>query len=138
MQLFRKLWSDESGSVVSAELVTIGTMVAVGAVVGLQEASNAVNDELRDVSKALHNLNQSYSYSGMSGCNSMTAGSSFIDTRAGGLPRRPDPAPAPKPVAPKTSDATPAQPEFDATFLSEADELPFEVEGPATPADDKL
>jgi hypothetical protein len=136
MQDLRKIWSDESGSVISAELVTIGALVTAGAVVGLQEASNALNEELRDVSKAIRNLNQSYSYCGFSGCGSMTAGSAFIDSRAGGLPRPQEPLP--RPAAPKTSDATPAQPELDAQFLSEADELPLEVDGPITPAADKL
>lgn len=136
MHDLREFWSDESGSLISAELVTIGTVVTVGAVVGLQEASNAVRDEMRDVSQAIRNLNQSYSYRGFSGCYSMTAGSAFIDTNSGGLPRPQDPAP--RPATPKTSDAGPAQFESEATFLSEAEEPPFEDNSPATPADDKL
>jgi hypothetical protein len=139
MHDLRKFWSDESGSVISAELVTIGTVVTVGAVVGLQEASNTVHDEMRDVGKAIRNLNQSYSYRGFSGCYSMTAGSAFIDTNSGGLPRPQDPAP--KPATPKTSDASPAEPEPDVTFLadeSEAEEPLAEDNSPPTPAADKL
>ena len=139
MHDLREFWSDESGSLISAELVTIGTVVTVGAVVGLQEASNTVHDEMRDVSQALRNLNQSYSYRGFSGCYSMTAGSAFIDTDAGGLPRPQDPVP--KPAAPKTSDSGAEEPESEVTFLSdqaEAEESPFENNSPATPADDKL
>jgi Flp pilus assembly pilin Flp len=80
MHSLRNFWKDEAGSVVSAELVTIGAVVAFGAVTGMQTVSNAVNDELKDVTKAIRSLDQSYSYRGFRGCNSMTAGSAFVDT----------------------------------------------------------
>jgi len=73
----QSFWNDESGSIVSAEMVTIGAIVAMGAVTAAQTASSTIDDELRDVSKAIRNLNQSYSYKGFRGCNAVTAGSTF-------------------------------------------------------------
>lgn len=136
MHDLRSIWSDETGSVISAELVTIGTMLTVGAVVGLQEVSTAINEELRDVSKAIRSLDQSYSYRGFAGCNSMTAGSAFIDTQSRAEPRPQEPVQ--KPISPKTSDATSAVPEPQASFLIESEDEPLADEGPITPADDKL
>src|SRR5258708_14887606 len=94
MHSLRSFWNDDAGSVVSAELVTIGTVVAVGAVTGMQTVSTAVNDELKDVTKAMRNLNQSYSYCGFRGCNSMTAGSAFVDTSIAVHADRPGNTPA--------------------------------------------
>jgi len=77
MRLLLSLWHDESGFIVSAELVTICTLGVIGGVVGLNVAGKAVDDELTDIACALRSLDQSYSYSGHQGCRAQTAGSSF-------------------------------------------------------------
>lgn len=86
----RRLWHDEAGVVISAELVLILTIVVLGVIVGLVEVRNAVVAELNDLSLAFSHLNQSYGYTGFiggwkpwCGWTSWTAGSSFIDVYDG-------------------------------------------------------
>ncbi|MCA9080704.1 MAG: hypothetical protein KDA58_09105 [Planctomycetaceae bacterium] len=81
----KSLWYDESGFVVSAELILISTVCVLGLVAGLSCLRDAMVGELRDVSQAFSSVRQSYSYNGMHGCrtrcgtSSWVAGSSFRD-----------------------------------------------------------
>ncbi|MEW4490491.1 branched-chain amino acid aminotransferase [Thalassoglobus sp. JC818] len=75
----KQLLSDESGFVVSSELVLVGTIAVTGTLVGLVEVRNSAVNELNDLGDSLENLNQSYCYGGLAGCRSATAGSQFID-----------------------------------------------------------
>lgn len=77
MQWLKSLWKDEMGSVITAEAVLLGTMGVVGATVGLNMASDSVDQELRDVSHSLRHLDQSYEFAGRTGCRARTAGSVF-------------------------------------------------------------
>ncbi len=77
MQWLKSLWSDESGSILTAEAALLGTMGLVGAGVGLNMASTSMNDELKDVSRSIRHLDQSYEIRGFKGCRSQTAGSAF-------------------------------------------------------------
>jgi hypothetical protein len=52
---------------------------------GLTTVAEAVNDELRDVARALRSLDQSYAIRGFHGCGAATAGSVFIDWHARGM-----------------------------------------------------
>ena len=61
------LWMDEAGFVVSAELALVSTIATLGMVTGLAEASNNVNQEVRDVGAAYGSLDQSFSYKNSSG-----------------------------------------------------------------------
>ncbi len=87
---FHNLINDETGFVVSAELVLVATLLVLGTIVGLSEVQHAVTQELNDVGDAFGNLNQSYCYSGFSarkqlscfcGFKSITTGSAFADTQ---------------------------------------------------------
>ena len=60
------LWNDESGVILSAEIVLIGTILVLGMIVGLVELQCAVVAELSDLSSAVGNLDQSYRTSGFS------------------------------------------------------------------------
>ena len=40
--MFRKLWNDEAGFVVSAELVLIATILVLGMIVGLSEVQHGL------------------------------------------------------------------------------------------------
>ena len=60
------LWNDESGVILSAEIVLIGTILVLGMIVGLVELQCAVVAELSDLSSAIGNLDQSYKTSGFS------------------------------------------------------------------------
>ena len=140
MHNLQSFWNDEAGSVVSAELVTIGTVVAVGAVTGLQTVSTAINDEMKDVTKSMRNLNQGYSYRGFRGCNSMTAGSAFVDTAIdvqGDRPVNPPAGNQPRPSA-DSSMAVPDAAEFDSELADELESRESEANGPVTSADEKL
>jgi hypothetical protein len=127
MHSVREFWVDQSGSLLSAELVLVGTVVTVGAVTGLQTVASSVEDEIRDVSQSIRKVNQSYSYRGFRGCFSQTAGSAFIDPTLG----NPTPADWPKaqPIPPQTSRLAPVGPQYE--FEDPNDDL----EAPTTPAD---
>ena len=132
MRIIMGFWSDEYGGVLSAELVTIGAVVAVGAVAGLREASNAINDELGDVASAVRSLDQSYSFHGFRGCNSMTAGSAFVDTSIGVVA---DQQAGPDNLLP----SDPSTPESrERGFVEELNAPASSADEPITPADAKL
>ncbi len=85
--MLKQLWNDESGFIVSSELILISTILVIGMVVGLSEVQHAVVQELGDVADAIGSVNQSYRYSGFSarksgrkrGLKSFTVGSRFND-----------------------------------------------------------
>lgn len=80
------LWTDESGMIISAELVMIGTVGVLALMSGLVCVRDSINGELHELSEAFGSVNQSYYYSGQHGClkdgnmvSSYTAGSSYTD-----------------------------------------------------------
>tara|TARA_R110002095_G_scaffold159356_1_gene138169 strand:- start:11362 stop:11685 length:324 start_codon:yes stop_codon:yes gene_type:complete len=79
MNMLSKFWNDEAGFVVSSELVLIGTILVLGVVVGLATVRDQVVQELGDLALAISNINQSYSFSGVTGHTSSVAGSIFND-----------------------------------------------------------
>lgn len=77
MNLLAKLWRDETGVLLSAEAVVVGTVAVVGLTTGLTVVAKSVNEELQDVAFAIRSLDQSYSIPAIEGCGAKTAGSSF-------------------------------------------------------------
>ncbi len=84
--MMNALLNDESGFIVSAELVLIATIVVIGLIVGLSSIQHAVVAEMNDVGDAIGQLNQSYYFSGFSkkqsfGCEiaAYTRGTVFHD-----------------------------------------------------------
>jgi len=77
--VFTRLWNDEAGFVISSELVLVATILVIGMIVGLTTVRDQVVQELADVAGAISDINQSYSYSAVTGHTSQTAGSDFID-----------------------------------------------------------
>jgi hypothetical protein len=83
--MFQKLWDDESGIILSAELVLVLTISVMGIIVGVEQVVIAVNEELKDFGNAIGAMNQTYGFSGFEGCHlngletSYTSGSGFID-----------------------------------------------------------
>ena len=65
METCRRLWSDEAGFIVSAELVLVSTILVIGMIVGLVSVRNQVVQELVDVGQAIGNLSQSYAFGGV-------------------------------------------------------------------------
>ena len=98
--MVRSLWRDESGFIISAELVLIATILVIGLIVGMSEVQQAGVAELNDVADAIGSANQPYSYSGFTkrdgwgwgrggwggwgwggGVHAYTAGSFFVDVQ---------------------------------------------------------
>ena len=75
MRIFRDLWHDEFGVILSAELVILGTVGVVGLTTGLSMVSQSVNGELQDLAFAMRSLDQSYNIPGQQCCVAYTAGS---------------------------------------------------------------
>src|SRR5690606_5881245 len=84
--MLKKLWNDEAGAILSAELVLIMTLLVIGMIVGLSELQDAVVNELNDVGEAIGSLNQSFFFHGQSSkvgqgatLKAATYGSAFVD-----------------------------------------------------------
>lgn len=58
MNIAKKLWTDQAGTVMSAEMVTLGTVAVLSSVVGVGVLSNAVNDELAEVAMEVRGFEQ--------------------------------------------------------------------------------
>jgi hypothetical protein len=81
-------WNDQTGFVLTAELVLISTLLVLGLIVGLTSVQAALVGELGDVGDAIGSLNQSYYAEGFvsrkafhydGGVKSFTAGSAYRD-----------------------------------------------------------
>ncbi|MBL9081288.1 MAG: hypothetical protein JNK76_05750 [Planctomycetales bacterium] len=77
--LFERLWTEEAGAIVSAEVMLIASILVIGVIVGLAAVRDSVVTELADVAQALANVNQSYSYSGVTGHHALSGGGAFND-----------------------------------------------------------
>jgi hypothetical protein len=73
----KKLWNDEGGAVLSAEVVLVGTVAVLGSVTGLHMAAQAVDEELREFAYAIRSLDQSYAFLGHHSCRAWSAGSCY-------------------------------------------------------------
>ena len=89
--LARQIWYDENGLIISAELITIVTILVLGLIVGMSCLQASLVNEYQDIGMAVSSLNQSYSYGGIRGhrtrCgnSSWKAGSAFYDRSGSGL-----------------------------------------------------
>jgi hypothetical protein len=81
MPLLRKLWEDDcGGGLLSAELLFLYSTLVLGTVSGLVAMRQALLSELTESAQSVLALNQSFSLSGQSSCQSSTAGSSASDS----------------------------------------------------------
>ena len=79
--MLRNLWNDDGGStLVTSEILFIFAILVLGIITGLVAVRQALISELVESAQALMAINQSYSFSGQSNCESSTAGSSASDT----------------------------------------------------------
>ncbi len=86
--MLKQLWNDDSGVIISAELVLVLTIGVLMLVVGLHAVTKAVNYELGDLASAFGSIDQSFSYDGFENgntvCNDNHAevkGSAYDDER---------------------------------------------------------
>ena len=71
--MLRKLWRDESGGVVSTELVLIGSALATGLTAAMSSARDTATTELADLGAAISQLDQSYTLHGSVAPSAATA-----------------------------------------------------------------
>lgn len=76
---FAQLWQDESGVVISAELIVVCTVVVLGMLVGLTTLRDQVVQEFADLAAAVGALDHSYSFAAFEDADCSVAGSSFTD-----------------------------------------------------------
>jgi len=62
----QSLWPDESGAIISTELVLVAVVAVLGLIAGFVSMRDAVVSELSDVSGMTDEMNQSFSYNGIS------------------------------------------------------------------------
>lgn len=63
MSILHRLWHETDGAVQTAELVLIGTLLGLGAIVGLSTLRVAIVEELADTAAAISAINQSFTAS---------------------------------------------------------------------------
>ena len=74
-----RLWSEETGAVLSAEVMLVATILVLGVIVGLKSVRDSVVTELADVAQAIANIDQSFCYSGTKGHGAHSGGGEFND-----------------------------------------------------------
>jgi len=80
-----RLWKEESGAIVTSELLLIATLLVIGVVAALAAVRAAIVTELADFSSSIGTMNQSFSVGGtVSGDGSFTAASAFADAADAG------------------------------------------------------
>jgi hypothetical protein len=77
--MFLRLWNEEAGAVLSAEVMLVGSILVVGVIAGLASLRDSVVTELADVAQAVANVNQSFSFGGVSGHHTFSGGGFFED-----------------------------------------------------------
>jgi hypothetical protein len=78
--MLRNLWNDDNGSgLLTAEWLFIFAILVLGIIAGLVAVRQAILSELVESAQALLAINQSFSFSGQSNCEAITAGSSAVD-----------------------------------------------------------
>ena len=79
-KMLRRLWADDCGALIATEWVFVATILVLGIITGLVAVRQALISELTEFANAVMALNQSFSFSGQSNCQSSTAGSQAIDS----------------------------------------------------------
>jgi Flp pilus assembly pilin Flp len=77
--MWKSFCTDETGAIISAELVLLLSILAVGMTVGLSTIRDSVTTELSDVGQAISNNNQSYVVGPINSPSSSIAGFGFND-----------------------------------------------------------
>ena len=77
--LLKRFLRDDAGFVISSELVLVATILVIGMIAGLNTVKDSVVQELGDLSASIGSVSQSYTYNGITGHSSATAGSAYVD-----------------------------------------------------------
>src|SRR6478672_11743396 len=79
MKMLHRLWADESGAILSSEVMLVSSILVIGVICGLGSLRDSVTTELADLAQALGNVNQSFSFSGTQGHHTFNGGGQFIE-----------------------------------------------------------
>ena len=79
MKTMSRLWNEDVGAIISAEIMLVASILVIGMVVGLTSLRDSVVTELADVGQALAQVNQSYSFGTIQGHHSYSNGGAFVD-----------------------------------------------------------
>jgi hypothetical protein len=77
--MLKTLWNDDAGLVLSAELVFVVSILAIGMIVGLSAARDGVTSELSDVGDSITEYNNGWQVSGLAGHAGSVAGAQYLD-----------------------------------------------------------
>jgi len=80
--LFRRLWSDDRGVIITFELLFLFVILVLGLIAGWTALRNALDAELTETAQAILSLDQSYIITGVQNCGGANGGgaSQAIDT----------------------------------------------------------
>ena len=79
MKTMLRLWNEETGAIISAEIILVASILVIGIISGLKSLRDSVVTELADVAQALAQVNQSYSFGTIQGHHSFSNGGAFAD-----------------------------------------------------------
>jgi hypothetical protein len=92
--MWKRLWLDEGGAILSTEMILILVIAVIGLIVGLTALRDAVDLQLTDIAGAIASVDPSYSWTGLSyvnnevstgiGSRAYSAGSSYQASVKGG------------------------------------------------------
>ena len=85
MQIARKFWSDQGGSVSSFSTVLMVTVLVIGIIPGVVTLRDHIVQNFGDVALSLENIDQSYSFT-VNGVTSEYVDSGQVDDVAGDAP----------------------------------------------------
>ncbi len=77
--IMSRFWNEQDGAIISAEFILVATILVLGVIVGLKSVRDSVVSELADVAQAIANVDQSYTYSAVTGHAAATGGAVFQD-----------------------------------------------------------
>ena len=79
-KMLSKMWKDDTGALIATEWVFFVTILVLGIITGLVALRQAVISETTELAQAIMSLNQSFSFSGQTNCESSTGGSAATDS----------------------------------------------------------
>ena len=88
MKTMLRLWNEETGAILSAEVMLVASVLVIGVIAGLASVRDSVTTELADLAQALGNINQSFSFSGTQGHHEINL--RLVHVSNGGI-RKPNP-----------------------------------------------
>ena len=83
--LLVQFWIDESGSVLAAEYLLLGSIVAMGSAAGLASVRDSMNDECREWGNSVHETRQQYTQPGMKSGSGSTTGAATSNSAGNSL-----------------------------------------------------